>query len=304
MNKNYLYSTALLLLMSCSQDSLTGENEKSGVAINVTTAVTEGEGTRAATHVQEAQFDAGESFYVYFADNKATVANAKFTTSDANGSTVLAASSTQPFFANGENSVTLHAYYPETVTESSTSFSVLDDQISDANFKLSDLMYATKEISRSGVSVTAPLLFTHKLAKIVVVVQAAAGISNITNVSIINGYRTIDITNGTACALGTGLSDAITVSSPITLYDDATGTTSVSSAAMLPPQAVSGNFIKITTASDGDAIYNVAKTFVSGHSYTVVLNLSKAGLARTLGVTSDWGNPEEVYTDPAPTLLM
>lgn len=306
MKKTYIlimYAIGLLLMPGCTADLPTEDGgTEQRVAIGVSTSLTD-DGTRAATDLQVSQFAAGETFNVYFPGTKiATVTHALFTVLDANGTTALAEvdGNEQPYYVNKVTAVTLHAYYPQTVSETTTSFTVAADQTQDADYKQSDLMYAmTADYPRgTATSVTVPLLFVHKLAKLTIIVKVDDDISNITNVSIISGSRTIDITDGTTCTLGTTLSDAVSESAPLTLYDDATGAKAVSGAVVMPPQAIDGGFIKVTTASSGSVVYNTTKTLVSGHNHTIVLNISRAILARTYGEIGNWTDPAEEYTDP------
>ena len=80
MNRNYLYSAALLLMAGCTAETLPEGQTADQVAIGVTAAVVESQGTRAASNIQDARFDANEAFYVQFAGSKATVNNATYTT--------------------------------------------------------------------------------------------------------------------------------------------------------------------------------------------------------------------------------
>ena len=297
-----MYAITLLLMAGCSSDLQPESRDAQLVPIGVSTSLADDDATRAAADLQVSQFAVGETFNVYFPDSKATVTHALFTTTDVNGATVLAeaAGNTQPYYVDKGTTVTLHAYYPQSVSETTASFTVAADQTGDEAYKQSDLMYAvTADYARAtATSVTVPLLFVHKLAKLTVIVKVDEGISNITNVSIIRGNRTINITDGTTCTLGTSLSDAVSEGAPLTLYSDATGTASLSCAAVMPPQAISGDFIKVTTASNGSTVYNTTKTLVSGHNYTIVLNVSKAALAHTYGQIGDWIEPVEAYADP------
>ena len=305
MKKTYIltmYAIGLLLMPGCTADLPTEDGgAEQRVAIGVSTSLTD-DGTRAATDLQVSQFAAGETFNVYFPDSKATVTHALFSVLDANGTTVLteAEGNAQPYYVDKGTTVTLHAYYPQTVSETTTSFTVAADQTQDAEYKQSDLMYAmTADYPRgTATSVTVPLLFVHKLAKLTIIVKVDDDISNITNVSIISGSRTIDITDGTTCTLGTTLSDAVSESAPLILYNDATGAKAVSGAVVMPPQAIDGGFIKVTTASSGFVVYNTTKSLVSGHNHTIVLNISRAILARTYGEIVNWTDPAEEYTDP------
>ena len=307
MKNTYLIisATALLLTAGCSEDQLQERSDAGRVAIGVSTALGDGT-TRAATDLQVSQFAAGETFNVFFPDAKATVEHALFSVVDANGTTVLteAEGNEQPYYVDKGTTVTLHAYYPQTVSETATQFSVEADQTSDEAYKRSDLMYAaTADYARgTDVSVTVPLLFAHKLAKLTVIVKVDENISPITNVSIISGSRTIDITDGTTCTLGTTLSDAVSAEAPLTLYNNETGAASLSCAAVMPPQEIAGDFIKVTTATDGSTVYSTTKTLLSGHNYTIVLNVSKAVLAHTFNGIRNWSEPTETFEDPGAVL--
>lgn len=297
-----MYAMSLLLMLGCTADLHTdGGDAGQRVPIGVSASVAEGGGTRAATDLQVSQFDVGETFYVFFDGGSTTVPHALYTTTGLNGSTSLSevVGNEQPYFTVAATVTTLHAYYPQTVTETASSFTVLADQMADGDYKQSDLMYATApNVEKSGSSVTVPLQFTHKLVKLTIIVKVDNDISNITNVSLVGGYRTIDITDGTTCTLGTTLSDAITDNAPVLLYQDAAGTSTLSCAAVLPPQAIAGAFIKVTTATDGAVTYSTSKTLASGHNYTIVLNVSKANLTRTFAAVGEWTSPAEAYTDP------
>lgn len=298
----YFYAAALLLLAGCTAENLPEENAGAPVPIGVAVTVTEPAGTRAASNIQDAKFDAGEAFYVQFAASKATVNNATYTTT-ATGLATLS-SATQPYFQTGESSVTLNAFYPyvtgKLVTETTTSFSVEQDQSSAANYKKSDLMFATATVTKSGTSVTAPLNFSHKMAKIQVIANAGTGVSNITAVSIVGGNRTVALSGGNA-TLGV-LSNALSDGSPLTMYSDVTGAQSVNCAALLPPQDITNsNFIKVTTASDGAAVYRITKTLASGNTYTMVLDIDKSALGNTTIITG-W-NSENMLTVTPTTVL-
>jgi len=290
----------LLLLTGCTADTFTVEQATERIPIGVSASVSDV--TRASSELQVSQFDVNETFYVHFSDGDITEPHACYTTTTVNGTTTLATGSTQPFFVEGATTATLYAYYPQTVTETTTSFSVAADQTLDVNYKQSDLMFATAEATKEGVTVNVPLQFYHKLAKLTIIAQVDADISNITDISIISGGRTINITDPLTCTLGTTISDALSAGSPLAVYQDATGVKRLACAAVLPPQDIAGDFIKVTTATDGSVVYNTTKTLVSGHNYTIVLNISRAALARTYAVINNWGEPSEAFTDPDDTL--
>ena len=99
--------------------------------------------TRAGTAIQSTQFDSGEHFYAYFPNGvRIGTTDGNHVTFSTDGSTTPATAQ-QLYFPAAVTNVPVHAYYPSSVTNSTTSFSVLQNQTSTANYKSSDLMYAS-----------------------------------------------------------------------------------------------------------------------------------------------------------------
>ena len=288
-----------LLMAGCSAEN--GSEEGVGTPIRLGYTVVTAEATRAATNLNEGHLKADDKVMVQVSTHDAdSYSPYAFLVVDDAGQMVPASAPIPTYPDNGDH-VDIVAYYPSTAE---TSFTVKADQTSDEAYKRSDLMYAaTADYARgTDVSVTVPLLFTHKLAKLTVIVKVDENISPITNVSIISGSRTIDITDGTTCTLGTTLSDAVSAEAPLTLYNNETGAASLSCAAVMPPQEIAGNFIKVTTATDGSTVYSTTKALLSGHNYTIVLNVSKAVLAHTFNGIRNWSEPTETFEDPGAVL--
>lgn len=286
----------LLLLTGCTAE----EQSTAGAGMTPVSLTVSQSGMRAGTAVQSTQFDANQSFYVYFPTNVTvgstpTASHTTYTTSDASGNTTPA---TQPYFNAGASSAAVHAYYPSTVTNSTTSFSVLNDQTGDGNYKASDLMYANiASLSKSGATVTGNLTFSHRMSKIIADVTAGTGVSVIKKVRIIGGYRTIDITDPLTCTLSTaagGLSDAVsdTDDGCVKMYENATGDSHVQCAALLPPQTINGAFLRVET-DQGNVTYSLAsKALASANSYTFNITVNAAAIGTTVAITgwSDNGN--------------
>ena len=271
MKWSILYSAALLLLAGCTADPLT-EGEAGGrVPIGVSVSGT-GDDTRAGTHIQKSQFDAGETFNVYFASG-ADTETAQFTTVNTVGETTSAGAS--PCFLESATEAVMHAYYPQTVSNLTKSFTVQQNQIDSAGFKQSDLMYATTTATKSGKSVTAPLLFEHKMAKIVAMVTAGDSVQKIYTVRIVGGYRTISITDGKTCTLGTSYNDPNSTSDYITMYDNTEGATEVICAAMLPPQDINEDFLEIVT-DNGTYLSALTKVLQGSHTYNLAVVVGAA----------------------------
>ena len=297
--------TGLLLVpVGCIEDDLSGTSPDGGGSVGefapirlsasvVPQGGSEASITRAGTSIQSTQFDNGETFYAYFATAGVRIGNVVGNnttyTTDGSGN---AAPATQPYFPAAVTSVDVHAYYPSSVTNSTTSFSVLQDQTSTANYKSSDLMYATCAATRSAGAATGSgsLTFTHRMAKIIVSATVGAGVNTITDVRIVGGHRTVDISTPQTCALGTTLTDANTTSDYITAYTGGS-TGSASCAALVVPEAggFTGEFLQIITDM-GTATYSLSsKVLASGSAYTFNITVSAAAIGLTTTITT-WTN--------------
>lgn len=265
--------------------------------------------TRAATDVQSVQFLRGETFHAYFptgvnVGSAYTACGADFTTTDNDGHTTIAAGSSQPYFNPGVSTVTVHAYYPATVNNTTSKFSVQLDQKSNsdagtANYKNSDLMYATTNVTvnKAGgaTSATGELTFTHKMSKIIVNATSEQGISYIQFVRIVGGKRTITITDPLTCTLSgedSGLSDALSTTSGNYIQMLSSGSAAtVSCAALLPPQTINGSFLQVGVVTTGGqtatATYSLASTpLAGGYSYTFDISVQLAALNTTTAINA------------------
>lgn len=268
----------------------------------------EGDSLRAGTRttntaLQSTQFANGETIYVYFPTNVTvgTTTSASYTTytTDGSGHTTPA---TQPYMNPNIQSATIHAYYPSTHRQNTSSFSVQADQTSEANYKKSDLMYATITVTKTAANtVTASLTFSHRMAKVIVEATADTnkGVSAVTRVRLIGGYRTATISTPLSCTMKTddGFSDQLSTGSAVTLYDNATGEASVNCAGLIPPQTIASGtaFLEVTVKTagglTGTATYSLpaAKTFASGNAYTCTLSINLSSIGTTTEITN-WGN--------------
>ena len=287
----------LLLMAGCTEDTL--DEGRGQVPISLTATVecdSDAVYTRAGTGVLNS-FANGDAIKVYFPSNVRVggTTSASSTTYSYNGSSWSPA--TQPYFNAGASSCTVHAYYPSGHTNSTSSFSVQQDQSGDANYKSSDLMYATATITKSSPS--GSLTFAHRMAKIIVNATAGAGVSTITDVRIIGGYRTINISTPQSCALGTTLSNALSTSSYITMYSGGSSG-SASCAAMIPPQSISGSFLQVVT-NQGTATYSLpsSKSFESAKSYQLDLTVNATVVGTTSSISA-WTGTGIVTVNPSP----
>ena len=277
--KYILYSAAAMLMAGCTTDLPESGRMVDLIPIGITVgddAVT----TRAGIEVQEVQFQSGETFYVRFADGSAVdghgnpLASTKFVTTDGNGTATPAVGSDSAYFNPSMTSATLHAYYPQTVNETTAFFEVAADQTTDAAYKAGDLMYATTTALKKGRSVTIPLKFEHRMAKVTVLAVAVDKVTKIKSIRIISGYRKVNIANPATATPGTSLSNAISQESPLLMYShDGDGENMVFTAAVLPPQTVEGSFLEFDT-DDGTYTYPIRETKLEGgHAYTLALRV-------------------------------
>ena len=281
--------SAAVLLTACSDDMLDGRRGE--VPITLTTTVLESHGsmaTRAGVDVQSTQLPSGATFMAKFTGVDVNVSSATYTADGQGGATTT----TQPYIISSDNSTTVHAYCP---SKPLGTFSVQADQSNDADYRASDLMYATATIGYS--SPVGELTFTHKMAKIIVNATVGEGIGSITGVYINNVYRTVNITDATACTLGTTLTNKGNI--PMWTGTQTSGT--LSCAALLPPQTVtSSDFLKITT-NQGNVIYNLdSKTFASGQAYTINATINDAAVGSTIDITN-WEDNGSVTVNPNKT---
>ena len=286
----------LLLMAGCTEDTL--DEGRGQVPISLTATVecdSDAVYTRAGTGMLNS-FANGDAIKVYFPSNVrvGSTTSASSTTYSYNGSSWSPA--TQPYFNAGASSCTVHAYYPSGHTNSTSSFSVQQDQSGDANYKSSDLMYATATITKSSPS--GSLTFAHRMAKIIVNATAGAGVSTITDVRIIGGYRTINISTPLSCTLGTTLSNALSTSSYITMYSGGSSG-SASCAAMIPPQSISGSFLQVVT-NQGTATYSLpsSKSFESAKSYQLDLTVNATAVGTTSSISA-WTGTGTVTVNPS-----
>lgn len=258
-----LLPAATLLLAGCQSDGL--DESKDQVPITLTATVIEDQGpldTRAAADLQGAQLANGTTFAAEFTSSDVSPSSVTYTANGSGGATPT----TQPYIKISSTSATVHAYCP---SKPSSTFSVQANQSGDANYKASDLMYAMAPVTKSSSMAFGALQFSHKMAKIIVNVMPGDGVSSITAVKIIGGYRTINVTNTTTCTLGTTLTNALSTSSPITVWTGTHSSGTLSCAALIPPQTVSNkDFLQIVT-NKGTLTYKLnSKTFASGGKYT------------------------------------
>lgn len=304
----------LVALASCSNDHVISQPGAEDTPIHIQANVG-GITTRAASNIQGTQFDANEYINVYLFEKSGGTGNTTsygtnglvvFQTSDASGNMSPSNPSAALFYPTNGQPVLAYAFYPALssapeydIKNDATTFSVETDQSTPAAYKKSDLMFA-KQVETAKTANPISLTFAHQLTKIKVILQAGAGLANVTGATIkmLNVNKTIALTMPTS-----DYSQDITLSSP----SDDTGTTGIQFGT---DDAVNGNAIIIVpqTVAKGKKLFEVSYnggkysytlpngggdsdvTFDSKKEYTYTLTLTSGGLTVTSTKITLWDN--------------
>lgn len=249
--------------------------------------------TRAATSI--VTFTSGEAVKVCVRPGGASdYTGYDFTAATSSQNVTLnapAAPAAKPYFPPGEGTtVEAYAYYPATAGSAAT-FSVADNQTTNANYKASDLMYAANRTITKGSTTGTLLTMQHLMAQLALTVNVAQGsgltISSVTVVA----KKSVTFTPSAGTATVTGNAGNI-----IALSGAGTGYV------LIPQQTISGVSIKVATGSGTaaeTATYNFTSTdnFVAGKSYPITLTVSAQQLGATSAI-SDWNGQQSVVVEP------
>ena len=277
MNKK-LYIPALaslLMLAGCTADE---QDEGNGlVPLSLSAEIQTEEVTRAGTTLLNS-FGSVDVLGI----NLTNCVNSSGTALSTTTYTVGTGFDSQPYISAGQTA-TVKGYYPSSAA-SASSFTVSDNQTTDAKYKESDLMFAAAQnATKSSSSPT--LTFVHKMAKLIVNVTAVSGVGSITSVTLNNISRTVGWTPGTG-ALGT-----LSNSSSITMSNGG--------AVLIPPQTTleDNDFLTIGTSA-GTATYKLGKTFDGGSVYTLNINVGLANIGVSTTITGWTGNESTLEVKP------
>ena len=218
------------------------------------------------------------------------------------GSTAITPPATPPYFPAGMNSVSVYGWYPD--NGGSTTFTVQDNQQSDANYCLSDVMVAQPTTSTRALtgspatwSVTpAALSFQHIMAKMKVVLAPVSGVT-ITQVKIKNVKKQVTLeTTGspvvTAISATTdGTPGDITLVSGASITSAST-TTQKTLCGVFPAQTITaGTGVLEITASYGGSSNTITlkvdadKAFAGNNEYVVNATVSLINADQSVTVT-------------------
>lgn len=279
MKKYFILAAAAITLAACSND----DNVSNVFDSNVISLSANVNGrTRAAdnaTNLQNTQFVSGTTISVKITDlatsSPVTYALATYT---ANGSGGLTTTTPQYYPASG-SSVKAYAYHP---ADAGTTFTVAADQISEANYKASDLMWALKT-PLDKTAATNNLEFSHLLSKLVVQLVAGTGF---TNDELSAATVTLKgVNNQVTFAPETGAISGASGSANIVVT---TAAGNAANAAVVIPQDVAGKKIGVTIAGN-EVEYTIpaSTTFEAANVYTYTITVAKSGLTVKSSIT-DW----------------
>ena len=279
---------AVLLLAACSADDR--ELPADGLVPVQLTASQEATVTRAADGLYTAAtgFSGGEEVMVYLNGHNAiyTVGAADATTHTS--AVTLKSGETQLCYPTAVTGTTpLYAVYP---ASSIASHTVAYDQSTDANYKASDLMFASATVSLADKANAQNLAFGHQLVKLKVIINKAAGVTSVTKVEMQNVKRTVSVTPASG---GLTLGTPATATSDgngdnIKIFDGTQTAAAATYACVFPVQAWSdANFLAVTADNRTLYVKLTKSDWTVGCVYQLTINVNAAVLNSTLTV-SDW----------------
>ena len=264
--KLFIAAAALTVLAACSSDDSPIENNEQRVPVKLAYTTIDATETRAAQNLNEGTFASGEAIRVRISNTgENNWAEYPFVTA-AEGA--MTATDPAPYYPAGDQIIDIVAYYPGTAWDS---FTVYADQTDDADYKASDLMFASVT-NQAKQAEAVNLAFSHKMAKLNVNITAGAGVTSITSVSILNVKPTVSFDRATG-EVGAASGDATSIA------------VSNNGAALIPPQTIDGGLLSIVT-DKGTATYSVAsKEFAAGQLYTLNITVNLRAVGTTTAIT-------------------
>ena len=291
MKTNITILVASLLFCACSSDNEGLQEDLVPITLTATMIVDCPLATRTTnTDLQSSQFASGQTFSAYFTSSSVVPQSTVFTADGSGGATPAS----QPYFKLSGTTTDVRAYYPSTVTESTTSFVVEADQTSDAGYRNSDLMYASATISKVYPVSTGELAFAHKMAKIRV--QTVNNGSSVKSIKLKGIKPMVDFTASTGV-----ISAAKGSATDITMFSNTGQTSDIDCVALIPPQTMTSGttLIEVTTVlhSSSPLTYQLPAniSFASGMQYIFTVNVHEESLIVSCNVTA-WGTGNTAST--------
>ncbi len=320
MKKKLISGLAVLMSLSavftaCSSDLDVQYPEQQGSrTIRLTSQV---QGTRSIGDPQSANLAENTEVGVFgTVGTTALNSNEKYTVKASNDLDVATTDNAMTWPTDDATAVTVYAYAPyqnNWTADGSNAFSVNTDQMSNANYLASDLVWATATLAHSAATDDKiPLSFSHSLTKVNITISKAAG-SNV-NLEGATVYITNTVTNATVNAT-TGVATASTGTNQITAatissdLEAGVASSTTTACAVIVPQTLAANtaFIKIvTTETNGSktliAKLGTATTFAANTPYDMSVSVGSVADNSTTEVTLLLGSTEISGWDTPATL--
>ena len=315
----------MFVLTACtgSEEVVTQDN---GVqAVSLTASTQSASMTRAADGLYTAStgFNGGETVRVFMKSIQKGLEAKDFTVGAADAEngyrSVLTPAADDLFYPTGnEGTVAIYSVYPAT---SSTTHYVTYDQVTEARYKASDLMYARGEVALADKASQQSLTFGHQLVKLRLVLTKGPGLANVDYVVLKNVRRQAtvtvdehaltlsDLTTATAddpvgeydilvtgditCDPVDSQGDNILVSGPITDTEPHT------CCVVFPAQAWDNQeILKIVTDDRQAASFLLTKSdWIPGSEYVMTINVDAVVLGTTSFIT-DWTPQGDIVSRP------
>ena len=284
MRKSYfLLAASALMIAACSSEESGNQSVQNPEVISLSATVNGG--MRASgENLQNAQFVSGASIHVeaYKHVGGTACGNGDYTTTDANGN--LSGSLTYP--ATGDK-IDICAYYPASVSSSTTSFTVKSNQSDESDYRDSDLMYADK-LEDKAKGTTHNLTFNHALSKIIVNIEAGTGVDDDDITSLVGAVKIKNTKPKATLTIAGGAVGNIAESGEITDIN-ITGTGAINEGIIVPQTVNAGAFIEVTYNGTQYTYYlGASKKFEPGHKYTYTLTLRASGIELKSLEINDW----------------
>lgn len=282
-----LYAVAVLLFAACTGENQETNSRQQLLLSAAPSSAAVGTLTRAASGLYTSQtgFDGTETVKVWFNgasdDYRVTVPGQDHV------STLFKGSLTYPTDLSG--TLPVYAVYPSTST---TSHTVASDQSQSetgiANYKASDLMYATATADAAQKDAIIPLAFRHQLVKLNIVVTKAATVGKVTEVRMVNVRRTVAVTpSENALTQGAVTTDGD--NDYIVAFNDEQTTTEAQTYSVVFPAQAWDNATFLQVTADGLTVgYNLNKSdWQNGSEYTIRIDIDAPLLNSYVSIT-DW----------------
>ena len=278
-----IYISALLFLTGCQADKADDPRQDGLVPVTLTASQgsilsISGGMTRAADGLYSATsgFSGGETVRVFM--NSSSSSSDYTVGSPTAGVSSLTGGS---LYYPPSGSISLFAIYP---AASASSHTVTYDQTSDANYKASDLMYATKAVDQADKANAQNLVFAHQLVKLKLNIIKGAGITEVTEVKMKNVKRTVSVAPTTSSAgIGSATSTDDENGDNILIFSGSnTSSETQTYACVFPSQAWNNTDFITVTADEKTVTYQLNRSeWTAGAEYELTFHLNAVALNNT-----------------------